>query len=90
MIDLNPIGFGAAGDGAHLNQVPPQLIYIFFTSATSLKEAKAATRSELSRLGYTVYVGGSARRIYVIEYSPSFRADSSDVWLYVGETGKPV
>ena len=63
---------------------------IFFTSATSLREAKAATRFELSRLGYTVYVGSPARRVYVIEYSPSFRADSSDVWLYVGETGKPV
>ena len=62
---------------------------IFFTSATSLKEATAATRYELYRLGYTVYTGGP-RRAYGIEYSPSFQADSSEVWLYVGETGKPV
>ena len=59
---------------------------LFFTSAAALQEARAATRKKLSELGYTIYSAGP-RRLYVIEYNPSFRANSDAVWLYVGETG---
>ena len=62
---------------------------IFYTTTHSLKEAKKATRAELSSLGYTVYTGGP-RRIYVLEFNSPFRGDSENTWLYVGETGKSV
>jgi len=62
---------------------------LFHTKHESLRQAKKETREELSRLGFTVYVGGP-RRIYVIEYDPSFHAEQSKTWLYVGETGQTI
>lgn len=62
---------------------------LFHTKKDSLSQAKKETREELSRLGFTVYVGGP-RRIYVIEYDPSFHPEPSQTWLYVGETGQPI
>lgn len=62
---------------------------LFHTKRESLMRAKKETREELSRLGFTVYVGGP-RRIYVIEYDPSFHSERSRTWLYVGETGQPI
>ena len=62
---------------------------LFHTKEESLRQAKKETREELSRLGFTVYVAGP-RRIYVIEYDPSFHAEPSQTWLYVGETGQPI
>ena len=61
---------------------------LFHTKHESLRQAKKETREELSRLGFTVYVGGP-RRIYVIEYDPSFHAEQSETWLFPASMNLP-
>ena len=61
----------------------------FHRNKESLREAKKLVRRELSGRGFTVLSGGP-RYVYVIQFKSSFRGDNDHIWLYVGETGRPV